>query len=261
VVTRRGRSRTASEARADERLLGEAVRRLVEAVQPERIYLFGSRARGDAGRDSDFDFMVVVADERAGEVRALRRRAFEALRGLDIAADILVEPSLTIERRRPVVASLAATVEREGRLLYGDAPARVEVVDPVELEERKSELVREWLFRAEQDLLAAERVAAPPPLVNVVAFHAQQAAEKALKAYLVWHDRPLRKTHLLDALLEECVQISDDLASLASAARTLSPYAIAGRYPDDRVSLTERDAEQALELARAIVQFVRQQLP
>jgi len=39
----------------------EIVQRLVDACQPERIYLFGSRARGDGGADSDYDIMVVVA--------------------------------------------------------------------------------------------------------------------------------------------------------------------------------------------------------
>jgi hypothetical protein len=39
------------------------VRRLVEAYHPERIYLFGSKARGDAGPDSDFDLMVIVSDD------------------------------------------------------------------------------------------------------------------------------------------------------------------------------------------------------
>ena len=43
--------------------LAEIVRRLVEAYQPERIYLFGSMARGDAGPDSDYDLLVLVPDE------------------------------------------------------------------------------------------------------------------------------------------------------------------------------------------------------
>ena len=43
--------------------LAEVVRRLVEAYQPERIYLFGSVASGDAGPDSDYDLLVVVPDD------------------------------------------------------------------------------------------------------------------------------------------------------------------------------------------------------
>ena len=46
-----------------EPLLGEVVRQLVNALQPEQIYLFGSRARGDSQVDSDYDFMVVLPDD------------------------------------------------------------------------------------------------------------------------------------------------------------------------------------------------------
>lgn len=42
----------------DDRVLGEILRRLVDAFQPERIYLFGSKARDEAGSDSDYDLMV-----------------------------------------------------------------------------------------------------------------------------------------------------------------------------------------------------------
>ena len=44
-------------------ILAEIVRRLVETYRPERVYLFGSHARGDAGPDSDYDLMVVVPNQ------------------------------------------------------------------------------------------------------------------------------------------------------------------------------------------------------
>jgi predicted nucleotidyltransferase len=49
--------------------LAEIVRRLVAAYQPERIYLFGSAARGDSGPDSDYDLLVIVPDEAPPERR------------------------------------------------------------------------------------------------------------------------------------------------------------------------------------------------
>lgn len=51
----------------EERRLGEMVRRLVEAYEPDRVYLFGSRARGDSGPDSDYDVLVVVPDDAPPE--------------------------------------------------------------------------------------------------------------------------------------------------------------------------------------------------
>jgi len=102
---------------ADDAALAEVVRRLVEAYQPERIYLFGSVARGDAGADSDYDLLVVVPNDARPE-RRRSRLAYEALRGTGIAADVLVCTHAYFEDRRGLKASLPGTILREGQLLH-----------------------------------------------------------------------------------------------------------------------------------------------
>ncbi len=97
--------------------LQEIVSRLVRAYAPERIYLFGSAARGAPGPDSDYDLLVIVPDDAAPE-RRRSRLAYEVLRGTGVAADVLVFSRDYFERRRHVVASLSATVEREGKLVH-----------------------------------------------------------------------------------------------------------------------------------------------
>ncbi len=97
--------------------LRELVVRIVEAYQPDRIYLFGSMARDDAGPDSDYDLMVVVPDD-AEPQRQRGRLAYEALRGTGTAADVIVWSKSAFDRRSHVLASLPATVLREGTLLY-----------------------------------------------------------------------------------------------------------------------------------------------
>jgi len=104
--------------KAEDAALTEVVQRLVEAYQPERIYLFGSVARGDAGPDSDYDLLVVVSDD-APPARRDSRLAYEALSGTGIAADVLVCSYSYFEDRRSLKASLPGTVLREGRLLHG----------------------------------------------------------------------------------------------------------------------------------------------
>jgi len=99
-------------------ILAEVVRRLVETYRPERIYLFGSVARGDAGPDSDYDLLVVVADDAPPE-RRRSRLAYEVLRGTGTAADVLVCTRSYFEQRRLLKASLPGTVLREGRALHG----------------------------------------------------------------------------------------------------------------------------------------------
>ncbi|MBI3089066.1 MAG: nucleotidyltransferase domain-containing protein [Candidatus Tectomicrobia bacterium] len=97
--------------------LAEIVRRLVAAYQPERIYLFGSVARGEAGPDSDYDLLLVVPDDAPPERRG-SKPAYETLWGSGAAADVIVWEKSPFERRARVVCSLPATVLREGRLLY-----------------------------------------------------------------------------------------------------------------------------------------------
>jgi uncharacterized protein len=97
--------------------LDEIVKRLVIAYEPERVYLFGSPARGDAGPDSDLDLLVIVPDDATPE-RRRSRLAYEVLRGTGVAADVVVWSRDYFERRREVPASLPAVVHREGRLLH-----------------------------------------------------------------------------------------------------------------------------------------------
>lgn len=98
-------------------VLAEIVRRLVTAYQPERVYLFGSVARGDAGPDSDYDLMMLVREAQEPPYR-LSQQAHSLLWDLGVAADIIVWTTDRFDRRARVPASLPATILREGRLLH-----------------------------------------------------------------------------------------------------------------------------------------------
>ena len=97
--------------------LAEVVQRLAQALKPERIYLFGSRARGDAREGSDYDLMVIVAESDQPSYRRAQE-AYKSLWGVGVSVDVLVWTRAEFERQVPVVASLPATVMREGRLVY-----------------------------------------------------------------------------------------------------------------------------------------------
>ena len=101
----------------EDKKLAEIVGRLIDAYRPERIYLFGSRARSDFGDDSDYDLMVVVPESAPPE-RRRSRLAYEVLRGTGIAADVLVWTQHAFDGRLHLRASLPFTVISEGRLLY-----------------------------------------------------------------------------------------------------------------------------------------------
>lgn len=97
--------------------LAEMVQRLVAALKPERIYLFGSHVRGQAGSDSDYDLLVVVP---TSDLPAHRRDqwAYGVHKGIGAAKDVLVWTRDEFESRSTVASSLPVTVLREGRLLY-----------------------------------------------------------------------------------------------------------------------------------------------
>ncbi len=98
-------------------VLAEIVRRLVEAYQPRAIYLFGSKARGEDGPDSDYDLLIVVPDD-APEDRRRGRLGYERLWGIGAATDVVVCTKQYFDSRLHVIASLPATVMREGKMLY-----------------------------------------------------------------------------------------------------------------------------------------------
>lgn len=97
--------------------LREIVRRLVEAYEPDSVYLFGSKARGEDGPDSDYDLMVVVPDQAPPE-RRRSRLAYQALRGTGTAADVLVWTRRAFDERLDLKASLPYAIVHEGKLLY-----------------------------------------------------------------------------------------------------------------------------------------------
>ena len=114
-----------------------------------------------------------------------------------------------------------------------------------------------WLRRAREDLRAAAHdLTAEPPLLDDVAFHAQQAAEKALKALLTWHDKPFRKTHSIEELGEACLAIDATLKEAIDPAVPLSEYAWKHRYPGDAQSLTRDEADRAVTVARTLLDAV-----
>lgn len=102
--------------------LDRVVRAIVAAVGPDAIYLFGSRARGDAGSGSDFDIAVVVPD--GSRRRQVAMRSYESLAGVTdrtVGVDVVVLTPQIIASERELVGSVARCVAREGVAVYGSA--------------------------------------------------------------------------------------------------------------------------------------------
>lgn len=96
--------------------LDELVRRIVEAVHPLRVILFGSAARGEMGPDSDFDVLVVMPDGTHRRHTSVKIR--EHLWGLAAAVDIIVATPNDLELYGRSIGLIYRTVLEEGRELY-----------------------------------------------------------------------------------------------------------------------------------------------
>jgi len=129
-------------------------------------------------------------------------------------------------------------------------------------EEIKRELVRQWLAKADQDLRASEALlAAQPAFPHPACFHAQQAAEKYLKALLTSRQIEFPKTHAIEALLQLLAPVGPDLASSLRGAAALTPFGVDVRYPGDQPEPSAAEAREALALARGVRDAVLGHLP
>ena len=121
---------------------------------------------------------------------------------------------------------------------------------------------RSWFVKANDDLRAATfELTAQPPLTADIVFHAQQAAEKAIKGFLSWHNRAFRKTHNLVEIGEAAAAVESALEPLLRRAAPLTEYAWRFRYPGDLSEPPVEEARQALALAREVFGSLLSRLP
>lgn len=123
-------------------------------------------------------------------------------------------------------------------------------------------VIRQWAQKAENDLKTAAhtlRLGKACP-TDTVCFHAQQCAEKYLKALLVYHKLDFPKTHELGALLTLLpVRARPDLTPYEQ--EQLTRYATVTRYPGDYEAIPLAEARSAVKIARRVRVQIRRRLP
>ena len=119
-------------------------------------------------------------------------------------------------------------------------------------------IVGEWVEKAEGDFQTAEREmrARKAPNYDAVCFHAQQCAEKYLKAFLIHRQIPFRPIHDLEVLLGLITPISADFEFIRDLLLLLNDYAVDIRYPSEVA--TKDEARAAVKAMRTVRAFVRQ---
>ena len=118
---------------------------------------------------------------------------------------------------------------------------------------------QEWLNRARSDLSMAQ-AEIPGVYLEDFCFHAQQAAEKALKALLIHRNIRFRYVHNVGELIGALEQAGGDVPETVREAASLTDFAVEARYPGLGEPVTPEERQQVVSLAEAIVLWVEQQI-
>ncbi len=129
------------------------------------------------------------------------------------------------------------------------------------MDEEKRLTVERWLIKAGHDLETARRALKEEPYITDTAcFHAQQCAEKSLKAFFAFSGEHIEKTHDLTKLLNRCVKGDSSFEAWKSVLYPLTDYAVTERYPDDWREIPLAEAKEAVEKAEKFMAFVKNKI-
>jgi HEPN domain-containing protein len=122
-------------------------------------------------------------------------------------------------------------------------------------------MVEIWFGKSAQDLQTAKLLLSQNSQIfwGPLVFHSQQAAEKAIKGYLVFHKTRFTKTHDIEVLLNLVAKIDDKLCQELQSAKTLTRYAISYRYPEENEP-PETLSQQSCDKIVAMVQDLYERL-
>jgi HEPN domain-containing protein len=125
----------------------------------------------------------------------------------------------------------------------------------------QAEVVQAWLQRARSDLqLGKAALHTPGVLLEDACFHAQQCAEKAVKALLLRHQIPFPRTHAIEVLLDLLKTLGEPIPEDVDKAFILTEYAVQTRYPGEWEPVTKKEAQNALDLATLVLSWVESRL-
>ncbi|MCD6122556.1 MAG: HEPN domain-containing protein [Spirochaetales bacterium] len=121
--------------------------------------------------------------------------------------------------------------------------------------------LRNWIIKAENDLKTAKILLKEKELItDSICFHCQQSVEKYLKAFLIFEGKQPEKTHIIEKLLMECVEIDKGFIYFDEITAGFTYYAVENRYPDDFYIPSVEEAEEAVSAAEKIKEFVMEKL-
>ncbi len=258
----------------DSGTLTEIVRRLVRAVAPDRIILFGSGARGKMTAESDLDLLIVKA---GCNTRRLAAEARCSLGSDGPPVDVIAATPEHIRKHADSLSLVFAPATREGVTLY-DKTRAVDIPEAVRrgvainktpknaavmVQKRiyKPEEALQWLDKARSELAHSQT---SDPRVNLTSkcINAQAAAESALKGIITAHGSAVHFIHKLAPLANQARSAGETLPSLdRKTLEYLSDYGGGAQYPGWPDEPTDQEFDDVQKLAGAIVEHAERRIP
>ena len=237
-----------------------AVARAVgEAVRPDRVILFGSRARGDYRTDSDIDLLIITDsdstdEQKYRETSAAAHRKVDELYADLIGVDLVHLSEKAFHDGRRARNHVAGQAVRDGLDGNGD---RVNYDNP---EPSNWPDIRQRIANAERELGVLRILVEAKSAQEAIGFHAQHAMENALKGWISALDADYSNTHDLATLAAIVRQHPGENDTPAGEKLAwLTGYAVRYRYSDPQVAIEDRDAllSDVTETVETIIARIR----
>jgi len=230
--------------------LDALIRRLVEAYQPQRVILYGSRAYGEPRADSDVDLLVIKeTDEEWWQRKSTVSRC---LRGVTTAwVDVRVITPAELAGRLERGNQFYAEVLERGRVVYGPPLGEVPSVAG-----KEGLYAQDWLATAKRDLGRSDFLASETD-GDGAGFHLHQALEKCLQAFLIAEGWPLRRTRSLAELIREAEERAPGFIAYLPLVNAMGTWYRAGRAGSKEQPPTREEVRRAREEAQPLIERVR----
>ena len=229
----------AATSKADPNAVAVA-RAVYDAVRPDSVILFGSRARGDYRADSDIDLLVISDDHASLDTRMTAQQAAsdaaQRIYGDCFGADLVWMPRDKYMECRSGINHVAAQAARDGVDMNGEKEDYEQ--DPESSFDWAD--VRQRVINSNRELITLEALIAANAPQEAVGFHAQQALENILKGWISAFGAEYRNTHELGTLLGIIRNNPEEHDTPAGEELTwLTQYAVEYRYEGARLVMDD----------------------